>query len=51
MRFIRGLKEVLQELRISKIRDFQVIASQICMFRQGFFEDSSKVLLLDGQAI
>ncbi|KFY60236.1 hypothetical protein V497_03766 [Pseudogymnoascus sp. VKM F-4516 (FW-969)] len=33
-RFIKGLKEVLQDLRISKIRDFQVIATKICIFRQ-----------------
>ncbi|KFY33917.1 hypothetical protein V494_07215 [Pseudogymnoascus sp. VKM F-4513 (FW-928)] len=30
-RFIKGLKEVLQDLRISKIRDFQVIAAKICV--------------------
>ncbi|KFY70548.1 hypothetical protein V498_10321, partial [Pseudogymnoascus sp. VKM F-4517 (FW-2822)] len=41
-RFIKGLKEVLQDLRISKIRDFQVIAAKICIFRQSMFEDSSK---------
>ncbi|OBT65429.1 hypothetical protein VE03_06045 [Pseudogymnoascus sp. 23342-1-I1] len=50
-RFIKGLKEVLQDLRISKIRDFQVIAAKICLFRQSMFEDSSKVLLLDSPAI
>jgi hypothetical protein len=50
-RFIKGLKEVLQDLRISKIRDFQVIATKICIFRQSMFEDSSKVLLLDSPEI
>ncbi|OBU01827.2 hypothetical protein VE01_00549 [Pseudogymnoascus verrucosus] len=50
-RFIKGLKEVLQDLRMSKIRDFQVIAAKICTFRQNMFEDSSKVLLLDSPAI
>ncbi|ELR04898.1 hypothetical protein GMDG_00157 [Pseudogymnoascus destructans 20631-21] len=50
-RFIKGLKEVLQDLRISKIRDFQVIAAKICTFRRNMFEDSSKVLLLDSPAI
>ncbi|OBT77637.1 hypothetical protein VF21_03710 [Pseudogymnoascus sp. 05NY08] len=50
-RFIKGLKEVLQNLRMSKIRDFEVIAAKICTFRQSMFEDSSKVLLLDSPAI
>jgi hypothetical protein len=47
-KFVAGLREVLQDLRVRKIKDFRAIASEIAAFRARFLGDDSKVLLLDG---
>jgi hypothetical protein len=49
--FCDGLKEVLMDLRVRKIRDFQVIAAEILAYRTKFLGDSSKVLPLEGTSI
>jgi len=46
--FCRGLKEVLVNLRMRKIRDFDVIAKEIVAHRTSFLGDKSKVLPLEG---
>jgi len=50
-KFVAGLREVLQNLRVRKIKDFRVIASEIAAFRARFLEDDSKILLLDGVSL
>jgi hypothetical protein len=50
-RFINGLRAVLQDLRARKIQGFQAIAKEICAYRQSFYEDKSRVLLLDGPSV
>jgi hypothetical protein len=45
--FVAGLREVLQDLRVRKIKDFRAIASEIAAFRARFLKDDSKILLLD----
>ncbi|KUJ09359.1 uncharacterized protein LY89DRAFT_285810 [Mollisia scopiformis] len=50
-KFCEGLKGVLMDLRVRKIRDFDVIASEIVAHRARFLGDPSKVLALDGTTI
>ncbi|KAH7311928.1 hypothetical protein BKA65DRAFT_517832 [Rhexocercosporidium sp. MPI-PUGE-AT-0058] len=51
-RFCAGLRRVLLDLRLRKIRDFDVIASEIIAHRANFLGDKSKVLAaLEGTTI
>ena len=51
-RFCAGLKGVLMDLRVRKIRDFDIIASEIIAHRAKFLGDKSKVLAtLEGTTI
>ncbi|PBP25412.1 hypothetical protein BUE80_DR003830 [Diplocarpon rosae] len=51
-RFCAGLKGVLMDLRVRKIRDFDIIASDIIAHRAKFLGDKSKVLAsLEGTSI
>ncbi|KAG4433393.1 hypothetical protein IFR05_011129 [Cadophora sp. M221] len=51
-RFCIGLRGVLMDLRVRKIRDFDVIASEIIAHRANFLGDQSKVLAtLEGTTI
>jgi hypothetical protein len=50
-KFCAGLKEVLVDLRVRKIRDFDIIASEIVAHRAKFLGDKSKVLALEGVSI
>jgi len=50
-KFVAGLKEVLTDLRLRKVRDFDVIASEIVAHRAKFLGDRSKVLKLEGTTI
>ncbi|KAH9218313.1 hypothetical protein DL95DRAFT_385720 [Leptodontidium sp. 2 PMI_412] len=51
-RFCAGLRGVLLDLRVRKIRDFDVIASEIIAHRANFLGDQSKVLAtLEGTTI
>jgi hypothetical protein len=49
-KFVAGLREVLQDLRSKKIKDFDIIASEIAAFRSKFLGDN-KVLLLKGTSV
>lgn len=51
LRFIEGLKKVLNELKANKVRDFDRITKAIVEFRAAFLEDKTKVLPLDGVTI
>lgn len=46
-KFCDGLKQVLTDLRVRKIRDFDIIASEIVAHRSKFLGDKSKVLALE----
>jgi len=46
-RFCEGLKGVLMDLRVRKIREFDIIASEIIAHRSKFLGDNSKVLALE----
>lgn len=48
VRFINGLKELLQDFRAKQVRDFDAIAAGIIEFRARFLGDKSKVLPLEG---
>ena len=50
-RFIQGLRELLQNFRANKIRDFETIANGIIEFRSRFLGDKSRVLQLEGVTI
>ncbi|KAK0730042.1 hypothetical protein B0H67DRAFT_548076 [Lasiosphaeris hirsuta] len=47
-RFIQGLRELLQNFRVNKVKDFDTIARGIIEFRARFLGDSSKILHLEG---
>ncbi|CZS99611.1 uncharacterized protein RAG0_07941 [Rhynchosporium agropyri] len=50
--FCIGLRAVLSDLRKQKVRDFEVIASEIIAHRQKFLGDKSKILaVLEGTTI
>jgi len=50
-KFCEGLRQVLTDLRVRKIRDFDIIASEIVAHRSKFLGDKSKVLALEGTTI
>jgi hypothetical protein len=50
-KFCEGLRQVLMDLRVRKIRDFDIIASEIVAHRSKFLGDKSKVLALEGTTI
>lgn len=47
VKFIEGLKKVLNELKANKVKDFDRITQAIVKHRQDFLGDKSKVLALD----
>ncbi|KAK3365097.1 hypothetical protein B0T24DRAFT_652237 [Lasiosphaeria ovina] len=47
-RFIQGLRDLLQNFRTNKVKDFDTIARGIIEFRTNFLGDKSKVLNLEG---
>lgn len=47
-RFIQGLRELLQEFRAKKVKDFDAIARGIIEYRFRFLGDKSKILNLEG---
>ncbi|KAK5656342.1 hypothetical protein OQA88_4722 [Cercophora sp. LCS_1] len=50
-RFIQGLREVLAEFRVNKVKDFHTIARGIVAYRTRFRGDKSKILNLEGVAL
>lgn len=49
--FIAGLREVLLGLRLRKVNDFDIIASEIVAHRAKFLGDQTKILGLEGTTI
>jgi hypothetical protein len=50
-RFIQGLRELLQEFRAKKVKDFDTIARGIVDYRASFLGDRSKILHLEGVSL
>ncbi|KAH0547906.1 hypothetical protein GP486_008353 [Trichoglossum hirsutum] len=44
-----GLKQIIQNMRNQKVKDFSTVASQITGYRSRFLKDESRVLILDLQ--
>ncbi|KAK0655567.1 hypothetical protein B0T16DRAFT_14252 [Cercophora newfieldiana] len=47
-RFIQGLRDLMQELKTKKVKDFDTIARGIINYRASFLGDPSKILHLEG---
>ncbi|KAK1758720.1 protein red1 [Echria macrotheca] len=46
--FIQGLREVLQDFRLNKVKDFDTLARGIIDYRSRFLGDKSRILPLEG---
>ncbi|KAI9772733.1 MAG: hypothetical protein M1840_000328 [Geoglossum simile] len=47
--YTEGLKQIIQNMRTQKVKDFSTVASQITGYRSRFLRDESRVLILDLQ--
>ncbi|CAG8138528.1 unnamed protein product [Penicillium nalgiovense] len=45
-RYVDGLKEIINDLRRDKVKDFNTVASEIAAYRRRFLQDPSRVLSL-----
>jgi hypothetical protein len=50
-KFREGLRQVLIDLRLRKVGDFDTIAAEVLAHRSRFLGDPSKVLMLEGTTI
>jgi hypothetical protein len=50
-KFRAGLKQVLNNLRLKNVRDFDTIAAEVVAHRRTFLGDASKILMLEGTSI
>lgn len=41
-----GLKEIINEMRRDKVKDFSTVASEIVAYRRRFLQDSTRILPL-----
>lgn len=44
--YISGLKEIINEMRRDKVKDFSTVAAEIAAYRRRFLQDPSRVLPL-----
>ena len=44
--YVRGLRQIIQEIRGRKVKDFNKVAAEISAYRRRFLKDDSKVLPL-----
>ena len=44
--YVAGLKTVIQDMRVKKVKDFNTVASEIAAYRPRFRGDSSRILPL-----
>lgn len=44
--YILGLKEIINEMRRDKVKDFSTVANEIAAYRRRFLQDPSRVLPL-----
>jgi phosphoenolpyruvate-protein kinase (PTS system EI component) len=45
-KYVAGLKEIINNLRRDKVKDFNTVASEIAAYRRRFLQDPSRVLSL-----
>ena len=44
--YITGLKQIINEMRRDKVKDFNTVATEIAAYRRRFLQDTSRVLPL-----
>ena len=44
--YVSGLKQVIQDMRGRKVKDFNTVASEITAYRRDFLGDPSRILTL-----
>lgn len=44
--YLAGLKEIINEMRRDKVKDFNTVATEIAAYRRRFLQDPSRVLPL-----
>lgn len=44
--YITGLKQIINDMRRDKVKDFNTVAAEIVAYRRRFLQDSSRVLPL-----
>jgi hypothetical protein len=44
--YLAGLKEIINDLRRDKVKDFNTVAAEIAAYRRRFLQDPSRVLSL-----
>ncbi|KAI9875882.1 MAG: hypothetical protein M1830_007845 [Pleopsidium flavum] len=44
--YVSGLKQIIQDMRGRKVKDFNTVASEIAAYRTRFLKDTSRILLL-----
>jgi hypothetical protein len=44
--YIAGLKQIINEMRRDKVKDFNTVATEIAAYRRRFLQDPSRVLPL-----
>jgi hypothetical protein len=44
--YLAGLKEIINEMRRDKVKDFSTVAAEIAAYRRRFLQDPSRVLSL-----
>lgn len=45
-RYIAGLKQIINDMRRDKVKDFNTVATEIAAYRRRFLQDPSRVLPL-----
>lgn len=44
--YIAGLKQIINDMRRDKVKDFSIVATEIAAYRRRFLKDPSRVLPL-----
>lgn len=45
-KYIEGLKEIINDMRRDKVKDFSTVATEIAAYRRRFLQDPSRVVPL-----
>lgn len=45
-RYVAGLKEMVNDLRRDKVKDFNTVATEIAAYRRRYLQDPSRILPL-----
>lgn len=44
--YVNGLRQIINDMRRDKVKDFSVVAQEIAAYRRRFLQDPSRVLAL-----